>query len=555
MTQLAEPPSITPAGPELVEPRAGLVGWATSIDHKRIALLTIGTSLLLFLVFGAIALVMRVQLAQPNQHFVSLFTYNELFTLHGSGMIVLVITPLAIGMCLYLVPLQVGAPMCAAPKMAMFSYWLYVLSASLLLISSTLAGPPDTGWYSYTPLSDSQYSPGTGMDLWVFAMMIGVTAMMIMAGCVLWTALRMRAPGMSLMKMPVFTWSAVVTCLMSVAAFPSLVAAMSLIAVGRADPAILAHYKWDMAYQYLFWFYGHPVVYVMFFPFVGCVATVLAAFSRRMYFGYHFTVFALLAFAAGSMSVFGHHMFTTGQIIDNYFSLTSVMLSVPAGVEYFGFVSTILGGRLHYKTPMLFALAFIPQFLVGGVTGIMLAMPVLDYHFHGSYFVVGHFHYTLFAGSVFGAFAGIYYWFPKATGVMLDDKLGKWHFWLMCLGANATFLPMLFQGFDGLPRRVGTYPASMHIGALTLTSTIGAGVIALSVAIFLYNVAKSLIVRVPAADDAWGVGETLEWATSSPPPPFNYDERHPIRPIKSYAPLLTLQWEEEDERQREAASS
>ena len=546
MTELAELPPVVEASADALRPRSGAVGWLTSTDHKRIGLLTVGTSLVLLLVFGVLALVMRTQLAHPAQSLVTAQTYNELFTLHGSGMIVLVITPMAVGIGVYLVPLQVGAPVIAAAKTTLFSYWLYVLGACMILLSTTTAEPPADGWYSYLPLSDSRYSPGYGMDLWIFGMMLAVTAMMIMSGSVLWTALRMRAPGMTLMHLSVFTWSEVVTCLMSISAFPALVGAMGMIAVGRVDPNLFSHDYWDIAYQYLFWFYGHPVVYVMFFPFVGCVATVLAAFSGKKYFGYHFTVFALLAFSVGSMTVFGHHMFTTDQTVNDYFSLTSIFLSVPAGVEYFGFIATLLRGKIVYRVPMLFALAFIPQFLIGGLSGIMVATPVLDYQFHGTYFIVAHFHYTLFAGSVFGAFAGIYYWFPKATGFRLDERLGRLNFALMFVGTNVTFLPMFAQGFDGLPRRVVTYPAHMGIGTLTLISTIGAFIIALGVLVFVFNVATSLIVRVPAGVDPWGAGQTLEWVTSSPPPPFNYDELHPIPRIQSYAPILDLRWEAED---------
>jgi cytochrome c oxidase subunit 1 len=544
VTELAELPAAVPATDDQLLPRSGAVGWLVSTDHKRIGLLTVGTSLVLFLVFGAMALLMRTQLAFPNQTLVTKQVYNELFTLHGSGMIVLVVTPLAVGIGVYLVPLQIGAPMIAAAKACLFSYWLYVFGGVMIVMSTVTADPPATGWYSYTPLSTSRYSPGYGMDMWIVGMMLGVSAMMVMSGCVLWTALRLRAPGMRLTKMPIFTWSEVVTCLMSVASFPALVGAMGLIAAGRADPSLFSHDYWNLAYQFMFWFYGHPVVYVMFFPFVGCVATVLAAFAQRPYFGYHFTTFALLAFSVGSMTVYGHHLFTTQQSNNTYFSLSSIMLAVPAGVEYFGFLATLIRGKILFRTPMLFALAFIPQFLIGGLTGIMVATPVLDYDLHGTYFIVAHFHYTLFAGSVFGAFAGIYYWFPKATGFLLDETLGKVNFALMLVGTNVTFLPMFAQGIDGLPRRVQTYPAHL-VGNLALISSAGAGIIALGVLVFVLNVAKSLIVRVPAGVDPWGIGQTLEWCTSSPPPLFNYDELHPIPRIKSYFPLLQLRWEAE----------
>jgi cytochrome c oxidase subunit 1 len=374
------------------------------------------------------------------------------------------------------------------------------------------------------------------MDLWILGVFLSGLGMLLMGATVLWTALRMRAPGMTLLRMPVFTWSMVVTCLLVIASFPSLLAAMVLLGVGRADPSVVSGNTWTIGYQQLFWFYGHPVVYVMFFPFVGAVSEVLATFSGRRYVGYKPTVLSLLAFAALSMSVWGHHMFTTGEASNNYYSLTSITLSLPAGVEYFGFLATIVGGRLRYPTAMLFALAFIPQFLIGGLSGIMLGTSVVDYHVEDSFFVVAHFHYTLFAGSVFGFFAGLYFWFPKATGIMLNERLGKLHFWLMVIGTNVTFLPMFGLGFLGMPRRVATYPANPGFSTLNLISSCGAAVLSLALMVFLLNLMRSVRSRVPAPADPWD-GQTLEWATTSPPPRFNFTA---IPPISSYAPLLDL---------------
>jgi cytochrome c oxidase subunit 1 len=486
---------------------------------------------------GALALVMRSQLARPNQDVVSPHLYNELFTIHGSGMIYLVITPVAIGLGVYLVPLQVGAPAIAAPRVTLLGFWLYVAGAvSMLSGFLTGGGAADDGWYSYTPLASGIYSPGPGVSLWIVGVFLSGAGMILLAYTTLWTAMRHRAPGMTLLRMPIFTWSIVVTNLMTIASFPSLLAAMGMLAAGRMDPSMFDHNLVNVAYQNLFWFYGHPVVYVMFFPFVGAVAEVLATFAGRRYVGYTPTVASLMAFAALSMAVWGHHLFASGQSANDYFSLTSILLSIPAGVEYFGFLATIIGGRLVYTTSMLFALAFIPQFLVGGLTGIMLATPAIDYHVNGSYFVVAHFHYTLFAGSVFGLFAGVYFWWPKATGVMLGERLGKAHFWLMVVGTNVTFLPMFGSGFIGMPRRVATYHASPAIDALNLTSSIGAGILAVAMIVFAANVARSLHRRVPAPPDPWG-GHTLEWATTSPPPRLNFVS---IPPITGFAPLFDL---------------
>jgi cytochrome c oxidase subunit 1 len=509
----------------------------TSTDHKVIGLLTLGTAFVLFLAMGALALVMRLQLAQPMQDVVTAHVYNQLFTVHGSGMIYLVITPFALGFGVYVVPLQVGAPSIAAPRITLLGFWLYVAGAAALLSGFAVGGgAASDGWFEYTPLSTSTFTPGQGVDLWIVGVFLSSVGMILLAGTVLWTALRLRAPGMTLLRMPVFTWSMVVTCLMVVMSFPSLLAAMTILGAGRTDPSLFATNTWNIAYQNLFWFYGHPVVYVMFFPFVGAVAEVIATFSGRRYVGYRPTVLSLLGFAALSMSVWGHHMFTTGQVANDYYSLTSIALSVPAGIEYFGFLSTLVGGRLRYSTAMLFALAFIPQFLIGGLTGIMLGTPTVDYHVHNSYFLIGHFHYTLFAGSVFGLFAGVYFWFPKATGFLLGERLGKLHFWLMVIGANVTFLPMFGLGFLGMPRRIATYPTGAGFATLNLISSCGAAVLAVAMVVFSINVLVSLRRRRPSGDDPWQ-GQTLEWATTSPPPRFNYLS---VPPIASYAPLLDL---------------
>ena len=546
MTATGLPPTAAPpAGPApdvaapSVEAR-GLAASVTTTDHKRIGLLVIGTSLVLFAAMGALALVMRAQLARPDTGVVSPHLYSELFTIHGSGMIYLVITPIALGIGVYLVPLQVGAPAIAAPRITLLGFWLYVAGAvSMLSGFLTGGGAGDAGWYSYTPLASSVYTPGPGQSLWVVGVFLSAAGMILLAGTTLWTAMRLRAPGMTLLRMPILTWSMVVTNMMTIAAFPSLLAAMSLMAAGRMDPGIFGSNLINVAYQNLFWFYGHPVVYVMFFPFVGAVAEVLATFSGRRYVGYKPTVASLMAFAALSMAVWGHHLFVSGQSANDYYSLTSIALSIPAGVEYFGFLSTIAGGRLVYPTSMLFALAFIPQFLIGGLSGIMLATPVIDYHVNGSYFVVAHFHYTLFAGSVFGFFAGLYFWWPKATGTMLNERLGKLHFWLMVVGTNVTFLPMFGSGYLGMARRVARYDNDPHqalLSTLNLISSIGAGILALALVVFGINVVHSLRRRVPAPSDPWG-GHSLEWATTSPPPRFNYTA---IPPITGFAPLFDL---------------
>jgi len=519
--------------------RAGALNWLVSTDHKRIGLLILGTALVLFYAFGALALTIRAQLAQPDGQVLSPQAYNVIFTLHGTGMIALVVTPFALGLGVYLIPLQVGAPMIAAPRLTLLGYWLYAGGAVALIAAAVIPDGAADGWWAYTPLSDGSYSAGPGMDLWILGVFLAACGMVLLCGTVGWTILTYRAPGMTMMRIPVFAWAMLVTCLMGVISFPSLLSAMGLLGAGRIDPGLFRANAWNVLYEHLFWFYGHPVVYIMFFPFIGAVAEVLATFAGRRFFGYQGTALALLVFAALSMAVWGHHMFATGQVTNDYYSLTSILLSIPAGVEYFGLLGTIAGGRLRYTTAMLFALAFIPQFLIGGLTGIMVATPSIDYNVNDSYFVTAHFHYTLLAGSVFGFFAAVYYWFPKATGVMLSERLGRLHFILMAIGTNVTFLPMFGLGVLGMSRRVASYPANAGFTTLNLVSSIGAFILGLSMLAFAYNLYSSARRKVPAPADPWQ-GQTLEWAAASPPSRFNFGPRHPVPLVRSYAPLLDL---------------
>ena len=520
------------------EERDGLPYWLLTTDHKRIGLLTIGTALVLFLLNGALALTMRAQLAQPNQDILSPQQYLQFMTQHGTGMIALTITPLAIGLGVYLVPLQVGAPRIAAPRATLLGYWLYVFgSLSLIWGFVTPTGGADVGWWGFTPLSNSTFSPGMGMSLWTAGTFLAACGMMLMSATMLWTALRMRAPHVTLLRLPVFTWTEIVTCLMVLSGFPALLLGLGIVAASRVDPAGFSSNAWNVAYENLFWFYGHPVVYVMFFPFVGCVAESLATFTGRRFFGYKGTVLSLLVFAAGSMSVWGHHLFASGQEVNDYFSLTSIFLTIPAGVEYFGFLGTLWGGRFRYTTSMLFALTFIPQFLIGGLTGILIANPAIDYHVNNSYFILAHFHYTLFAGSVFGFFAGFYLWFPKATGIMLNERLGKLQWLIMTIGTNVTYIPWFILGYDGMPRWMATYPAGAGWTTLSLISSIGAGIIGISICVFILNVYESARSKAPAGPNPW-LAHTLEWATSSPPPRFNFNLAYPVPRVHSYAPLL-----------------
>jgi cytochrome c oxidase subunit 1 len=531
----------------------GWVGALTSTDHKRIGLNVGLASLVFFLVGGVFALLMRSQLATSNGHVVSDNTYAELFTMHGSTMIYLFVTPMAIALAMYLVPLQIGALSVAAPRAALAGAWIW-LSGGLTMQSGWLTdGAGRDGWFSYVPLSESSYTPGIGQDLWTVGVILAVGGMLVMGACVLATIVAHRAPGMALLRMPVFTWTALVTVLMVVGAFPVLIVAMTLLFIDRTTGAhIYSGFNGAIDYQDLFWFFGHPVVYVMFFPYLGAAAEAIATSAHKRWFGYKAFVASMMAFATLSMSVWAHHMFTTGGVTNEYFAFTSTALVVPAGIEYFDLVGTLIGGSLVMRCSMLFGLTFFAQFLIGGMSGIFVASPVLDYAANNTYFVIAHFHYTLFAGSVFGFFAGVFHWFPKLTGSMLSERLGKLQLAVMIIGTNLTFFPMFIVGDDGMVRRISRYPQHPGWAFLNQLSTAGSVIVAIGVLIFLFNVVVSLRRRVPAGDDPWQ-GHTLEWATTSPPPPLNFEA--PLPPIHSYAPLLDLRQEAEDrERNRGEAT-
>ncbi len=537
------------AGTSVLAPASRVPGWvgaATSTDHKRIGLNMGIASLGFFILGGLLALLMRTQIAQPSLHVVSDHTYNQLFTMHGSTMIYLFVTPMVIALGMYLVPLQIGAVGVAGPRLALSGFWIW-LSGGLIMQSAWLTsdGAGRAGWFAYEPLSNSTNTPGVGQDLWVVGVTLAAVGLTAMASCLLATIARRRAPGMSLLRMPVFTWTELFSVLMIVGAFPVLILAMVLMYIDRHGVHIFSGFNGAIDYQDLFWFFGHPVVYVMFFPYLGCAAEAIAVGSHKRWFGYIAFVGSIAAFSALSMSVWAHHMFTTGGVTNQYFAFTSTALIVPAGIEYFDTVATMLGGAIVLRASMLFALAFFVQFLIGGLSGIFIASPVLDYHVEDSYFIIGHFHYTLFAGSVFGFFAGVYHWFPKLTGARLRESIGKLQLVLMLVGTNLTFFPMLLLGAEGMPRRISRYPGHPQWGALNLLETIGAGIIALGVLTFLINVGVSLRHRDPAGDDPW-LGHTLEWATSSPPPRFNFERTLP--PIRSYAPLLDLREQAEDRK-------
>jgi cytochrome c oxidase subunit 1 len=500
-------------------------------DHKVVAIRTAVIAALFFAGAGVLALLMRTELAQPGLQVTSRAGYDELFTMHGSTMIFLVVIPVALAACLYLVPLQLGTVRACGPRCAFAGSWLIAIGGLVMWAGwLTREGPGQAGWYAYDPLARTPASPGPGMDLWICGATLATVGSILIAACVLATLLRRRAPGMTMLRMPVFSWTALVSCLLVVFSFPSLVVAFGLLLAERQG----AHILDPIAYQNLFWFYGHPAVYVMFFPFVGMVAEAASVLSGRRFFGYRAFVLALLAFTALSMSAWAHHMFTTGAVPNQLFALTSTALLVPAGIEYLDTIATLWQGAVRFNTAMLFVFGFLLQFLIGGLSGIFVASPVLDYQAQDSYIVVAHFHYTLFAGSMFGLFAGLYLYWPKLTGRYLSERLGRLHFALLTIGANLTFLPMFALGNDGMARRLADYPRSSGWEGLNLAASIGSGFIALGTLLFLVSVALSFLRERTAPADAWGSGMSLEWATSSPPPPHNFDA---LAPVTSYAPL------------------
>jgi len=531
MTTTAERPAApAPAAPP---PRRnmGILRWVTTTDHKVIGLSYITTSILFFLLGGVLALVMRTQLARPDQNLVSPETYNEFFTMHGSIMIYLFVVPLAFGIANYIVPLQIGAPDVAFPRLNALAYWLY-LFGGLAMISGflTASGAANFGWFAYAPLSGATYAPGAGPDLWIVGVTVTSTAGVLGAVNLVTTIFMLRAPGMTMFRMPIFTWNMLVVSTMVLVTFPVLTAALAMLFADRHLGAHIFEVQkggTPVLWQHMFWFFGHPEVYIIALPFFGVVTEIFPVFSRRPIFGYKGIIFATLAIGGLSVGVWAHHMFATGVVLLPFFSALSLLIAVPTGVKFFNWIGTMWRGQLQFKTPLLFSIGFLVVFLLGGITGVQQALAPVDFNVTDTYFVVAHMHYVIMA-LVLAAFGGFYYWFPKFTGRMLDERLGKIHFWLFFIGINVTFLVQHQLGLEGMPRRVVTYRASDDFGDLNMVSTIGSFILALGVLVFIWNVIRTLRRGEPAGNDPWD-GQTLEWATTSPPPERNFDSLPPIR--------------------------
>ena len=506
----------------------------TSTDHKTIGYMYLVTSFGFFMFGGVLALLMRAELFQPGlQVFQSKEQYNQFFTMHGTIMLLLFATPLFAGFANVIMPLQIGAPDVAFPRLNMLAYWLYLFGG---LIASagflTPQGAASFGWFAYAPLSDTTFTPGLGGDLWVFGLALTGFGTILGAVNFITTIVTMRAPGMTMFRMPIFTWNTLVTSLLVLMAFPPLAAALFALGADRRLGAQIFNPENGGAilWQNLFWFFGHPEVYIIALPFFGIVSEIFPVFSRKPIFGYKGLVYATISIAALSVTVWAHHMYATGTVLLPFFAFMTMLIAVPTGVKIFNWIGTMWRGKLTFETPMLFSLGFLVTFIFGGLTGVILSSPALDFHLTDTYFVVAHFHYVVFGTVVFAMFAGFYFWWPKFTGRMLDERLGKLHFWMLFFGFHLTFLIQHWLGVEGMPRRIPDYAPEDGFTLMNQFSTVGSMLLGASTLPFLWNIYKTWRTAPKVAvDDPWGFGASLEWATSCPPPRHNFTSLPRIR--------------------------
>ncbi|HXG41920.1 MAG TPA: cytochrome c oxidase subunit I [Dehalococcoidia bacterium] len=504
----------------------GIWSWIATVDHKRIGIMYGITAFLFFLAGGVEALAIRLQLARPGAQVLDQEVYNQMFTMHGTTMIFLVVMPLSAAFFNLIVPLQIGARDVAFPRLNAFSYWTFLMGGIFLYSSIFFGGAPNGGWFGYAPLTEKAFNPGHGIDFWALGLQIlGISSLASGFNFIV-TILNMRAPGMSLLRMPVFTWMTLVTSFLIIFAMPVLAVGLFELSFDRLFGANFFNPLkggTPLLWQHLFWLFGHPEVYILILPAMGIVSEVLPTFARKPLFGYPFVVFSGIAIAFMSFGVWVHHMYTTGlgPVANSAFGVSTILIAVPTGVKIFNWLGTLWGGDIRFKTPLLFALGFITMFVVGGLTGVTHSMVPSDYQQQDTYYVVAHFHQVLFGGAIFALFAGIYYWFPKFTGKLLDERLGQLHFWLMLIGFNVTFQPMMILGLLGMPRRIQTYPTGMGWDLWNMIATVGAFLIALSVLVFIINVIITARRGQRAGADPWD-GRTLEWSIPSPVPPYNF---------------------------------
>lgn len=549
-----------PLVPELDEalpaPREseGLLSWVASVDHKQIGIMYLIATGIFFCIGGLEALLMRIQLATPNNHFLSPEAYNQIFTLHGTTMVFLVVMPLLIGIGNYLVPLMIGARDMAFPRLNALSFWLLVFGGLLLYYSFLGGGAPAAGWFSYAPLSEGPFSRNAGLDYWCLGLLVTGVGTVATGINFIVTILTLRAPGMGIRRLPLFVWMTFINSFLILFALPILNASLVML---LADRQLNARFFAPQAggsavlWQHYFWGFGHPEVYIMVLPAFGIISEVLPVFARKPIFGYAVVAGSTVAIAFLSFAVWAHHMFAVGlgQPADLIFAAGSMLIAVPTGVKIFNWIATVWGGAIRFTTAMCFALSFLVLFTIGGISGVTFAVVPTDWQTTDTYYVVAHMHYVLFGGTLFAILAGVYYWFPKITGRMLSERWGKWHFWLTFIGFNLTFFLQHLLGLMGMPRRVWTYPDRPWWGLLNLISTIGAVILAISVLVFLWNVVESVRHGEPAGDNPWRA-YTLEWATSSPPPLHNFDA---LPPIRSRRPLWDVMHPEDPDWQRERA--
>ena len=503
----------------------GWWSWVTTVDHKRIGILYGATALIFLLIGGIQAMLIRLQLAVPDANVVSADTYNQLFTMHGTTMIFLVIMPLGAAFFNFMIPLQIGARDVAFPRLNAFSYWMFLFGGLLLTSSFLFGDAPDSGWFMYANITER--AVGQRTEFWVLGLQVLGISSLAAAFNFAVTIINMRAPGMSLMRMPLFTWMSLVVMALLILAFPIITVAVSQLMLDRVFGAtffVTGKGGDPVLWQHLFWLFGHPEVYILILPAMGIVSEVLPTFSRKPLFGYPVVVYSGIIIGFMSFGVWSHHMFTVGlgPTANSAFAVATMLIAVPTGVKIFNWIGTLWGGAIDFKTPLLFSLGFISMFIIGGLSGVMHSATPSDFQQQDTYFIVAHLHYVLFGGSLFGIFSGIYYWWPKMTGRLLHEGLGKLHFWLFFIGFNVTFFPMHFLGLDGMPRRIYTYSTEMGWDFWNMVSTVGSFIIALSMLVFIWNVYRTARKGENATGDPWDA-RALEWSMSSPPPVYNFE--------------------------------
>jgi len=521
----------------------GIMSWITTVDHKRIGVMYFVSAFVFFLVGGLEALLIRLQLGSPENTMISADLYNQLFTMHGTTMVFLALMPLSSAFFNFLIPLEIGARDVAFPRLNAFSFWVFLLGGLLLNASFLFGGAPDGGWFGYANLTSTTYSPGMRIDFWVFGLQVlGVSSIASALNFIV-TIINLRAPGMKFMRMPPFTWMTLITSFLLILSFPAITIGLVMLMFDRTfgtgffNPAMGGDV---LLWQHLFWIFGHPEVYILILPAFGVISEVIPTFSRKTLFGYPFIIFSGILIAFLGFGVWAHHMFAVGlgPLANSVFSAATMLIAIPTGVKIFNWIATMWGGKLRLDTPLYFAIGFVAMFIIGGLSGIMHSSPPTDLQQTDTYFVVAHFHYVLFGGTVFALFAGAYYWFPKVTGRMLSETLGKLHFWIMLIGFNLTFFPMHFLGMEGMPRRTFTYQAGLGFDVMNLMATVGAFILGTSMLIFLWNVIRTLRKAPDAGRNPWAA-PTLEWSLPSPPPHYNF---RTIPEVHARDPL----WHEQD---------